>query len=507
MVSVADVVAHRRLRLRPRVYADRDGEVRWVATSELTDPTPFLEGGEILLTTGLETAGWTDEWSPYVTRLVRRGVVALGFAVGLTHEQVPPPLVAACEAEGLNLLEVPRATTFVAISRTTATLLEERQQHEERRALEMQRRLTRAALRPGAGSGVLRELAELLAGSAGAVDASGKYVDGPYGRAEHRLGPALVAAELDRIRPQGLRASSTVSTEAATHLLLPLGLSGRASSYLVASAPGRLSGGQRTAVTTAVALASLGMESRREERETVRRVRRRAIELVVDGDHATAATVLALAAGPETAGVVLPAQVTIVRATGPAGPDDAPDDALTDVEDLGASHGDRVLAARVGQELRVLAATGEVDRVVEVVAATGLRVGVGSTVAVADAVHSHTAAGHALARATSHAPVVRWQELMDSGVMGLLDPHRAHAFATDFLGPLRSNPEVDRLVETLACFLRHHGSQGAVAAELGIHRNTVRNRLTRVEAAIGSLGDPQVRVEAWLALRLAARDQ
>ncbi len=42
------------LRLRLLTGEDRlDRPVRWVAVSELTDPTPYLAGGELLLTTGV----------------------------------------------------------------------------------------------------------------------------------------------------------------------------------------------------------------------------------------------------------------------------------------------------------------------------------------------------------------------------------------------------------------------------------------------------------------------
>ena len=33
------------------------GQVRWVHSTELTDPTPWLRGGELLLTTGLQLHG------------------------------------------------------------------------------------------------------------------------------------------------------------------------------------------------------------------------------------------------------------------------------------------------------------------------------------------------------------------------------------------------------------------------------------------------------------------
>ena len=44
----------------------------------------------------------------------------------------------------------------------------------------------------------------------------------------------------------------------------------------------------------------------------------------------------------------------------------------------------------------------------------------------------------------------------------------------------------------------------AVAEELGLHRNTVRNRLEAIEAVLpGKLDDPQTRVSAWIALQIS----
>src|SRR5690349_8219584 len=72
--------------------------VRWVHTSELDDPTPFLEGGELLLTTGIKLGGGeadAEALRTYLHRLADAGVVGLGFGVGLTHGEVPEPLVRA----------------------------------------------------------------------------------------------------------------------------------------------------------------------------------------------------------------------------------------------------------------------------------------------------------------------------------------------------------------------------------------------------------------------------
>ncbi|WP_183096114.1 PucR family transcriptional regulator ligand-binding domain-containing protein, partial [Nocardioides stalactiti] len=103
MVDVAELLRAPGLALEPLHVPRPDAEIRWVATSELVDPAPFLEGGELLLTTGLATKGWRTQWDPYVGRLADAGVVGLGLGVGLTHARTPAGLRAACERHGLNL--------------------------------------------------------------------------------------------------------------------------------------------------------------------------------------------------------------------------------------------------------------------------------------------------------------------------------------------------------------------------------------------------------------------
>lgn len=68
------------------------------------------------------------------------------------------------------------------------------------------------------------------------------------------------------------------------------------------------------------------------------------------------------------------------------------------------------------------------------------------------------------------------------------------------LGPL-ADGEHDHLVRTLEAFLRLHGSLNAVARELYLHRNTVRQRLRRIAMLTGAdLGDADERLALQLAL-------
>src|SRR5256885_5357645 len=69
-----------------------DAPIRWVHISELVDPTPWLSGGELLLTTGM---GLTDEETQraYVARLVQHSIGGRGFGAGVRHHPGPPPLL------------------------------------------------------------------------------------------------------------------------------------------------------------------------------------------------------------------------------------------------------------------------------------------------------------------------------------------------------------------------------------------------------------------------------
>lgn len=148
-----------------------DRVVAWVHSTELADPTPFLEGGELLLTTGI-ALGPHEE---YVRRLVAAGAVGLGFGTGLSHDRVPEDLVRAAGEVGLALLEVPRDTPFIAITKAVSRAVAADEYAALARTGAAQRALTRAAVADGA-PGVVRRLARLIDGAAALLDPDGSPV-------------------------------------------------------------------------------------------------------------------------------------------------------------------------------------------------------------------------------------------------------------------------------------------------------------------------------------------
>ncbi|MFF4654989.1 helix-turn-helix domain-containing protein [Streptomyces sp. NPDC001381] len=169
-VPLAALLAREELALRQIAGPAGAGTVLHGAhTSEMADPYPYLLGGELLLTAGVhipQAAGAGSYFDDYVARIVAAGGAALGFGVAPVHDTVPRALVAACEAHGLPLIEVPPQTTFATVARAVWQLMERARTAELRRVTEAQQSLASAAARPDPVRSVLRRLAHRLGGRA-----------------------------------------------------------------------------------------------------------------------------------------------------------------------------------------------------------------------------------------------------------------------------------------------------------------------------------------------------
>jgi PucR family transcriptional regulator, purine catabolism regulatory protein len=100
--------------------------VRWVHSTELLDPTPWLRGGELLLTTGLQLMGAKPQ-REFVERLAEREIAGLGFGTGFVHRKLPAAILNTARKRGFPLFEVPYELPFIAVTeRVFAQLLNER---------------------------------------------------------------------------------------------------------------------------------------------------------------------------------------------------------------------------------------------------------------------------------------------------------------------------------------------------------------------------------------------
>ena len=114
-------------------------------------------------------------------------------------------------------------------------------------------------------------------------------------------------------------------------------------------------------------------------------------------------------------------------------------------------------------------------------------------------------ARRAAGRSGSERPFVQFEELVSEGMLALLEASGGPAVARRILQPLQARPPAERtmLIESATAWLENNGAWDRAAKQLGVHRHTLRNRITVLEQVLGldleRFGD---RAELWAALQL-----
>jgi purine catabolism regulator len=519
--TLASLVHHSALKLTVRAGEDRlDVPVRWAHVSELADPVPYMEGGELLLTTALKLdAEDAKAMRRYVKRLVGAGVVGLGFAIGVNYDEIPKVLVDTAEEEGLPLLEVPRRTPFIAISKAVSAAIAADQYRSVTAGFAAQRELTKQALTDGP-EGLLSALAAQVDGWAALYDASGAVVATAPEWSGRRA--ARLTSDVERLRDRPAPASSVVGgpdNEDRVELHT-LGTGRRPRAALAVGTASALGTAERYAVHSAIALLTLTTERSRSLQAAHERIGAAVLRLLLAGhpDHARAV------AGDLYGGLLdAPFRIIVGEST-----DGEPLDGLAEVvESAAARSGEAVLVVPEGPErLVVLAVDGgaAVEACAEYAAtregerAAGGReqggeedelvVGLSAPAGPIAAAAAYKQAEQALSVARRRGRVlVEHEQLAAGSVLPLLADDAVRAFADGLLRPLSEHDATGRgdLVASLRAWLSRHGQWDAAAADLGVHRHTLRYRMRRVEEILGrSLDDPDVRMELWLALKATA---
>ena len=87
-------------------HESAQAHVRWVHSTELPDPTPWLKGGELLLTTGMQLDGPKVQ-RELIERLADHEIAGLGFGTGFAHKRLPAALVTAARKRSLPAVRGP----------------------------------------------------------------------------------------------------------------------------------------------------------------------------------------------------------------------------------------------------------------------------------------------------------------------------------------------------------------------------------------------------------------
>jgi Purine catabolism regulatory protein-like family len=153
-----------------------DNPIRWVHVSELPDPTPWLEGGELLITTGLGIGELSRPQREYVRRLAQHGLAGLAFGVGFGWAEPPAALADEAEQVGFPLITVPYDVPFIALTKAISAQLANAQLARVERALEVHERLARAVLEGRGAPALLAIVGEHVGCSLALVDEAGRVV-------------------------------------------------------------------------------------------------------------------------------------------------------------------------------------------------------------------------------------------------------------------------------------------------------------------------------------------
>ncbi|MFE5946127.1 PucR family transcriptional regulator [Streptomyces sp. NPDC056480] len=506
-VSLAALLARRDLGLR-LLAGPEDVSIHWVHTSEMADPYPYLLGGELLMTAGVQLA----DPAHYVERVVEAGAAALAFGVTPVYDTVPAELVEACARHGLPLVEVPPRTPFTAVARALWRLMAEARLHELRRVTEAQQSLAAAAARPAPVPAVLGALASRLGGRAVLFGA-----DGTESVAAGREVPAETARALRDLagvlgpRPGG---PASASGDGGGLRLAAYALGG-GDGLALGVATERRGPSDHTIAGVAVVLLSLltaphrGADATVRDGALVRLLLGTAPAEIADSLGPGPWTVVHASGGDGTpfaaAGLAAALGTPLLDAGGTAPAAEGSGGTAPAAEGSGGTAPGSANSGRTapGAASAGGTATGAAPGVVRlllsapspVTAQSGWTLGVSAPVEAGGLAAADAQAARALRRAeATGADLVRHRP---GGFAALVDPDEATAHARALLAPL-SEP----LAETLGVWLSLHGGWDRTAAAMDIHRNTVRQRITRCAALLDrDLDDPDVRMELWFALK------
>lgn len=470
MLTVRDIVDLPGLELGLAAGAEGAGNaIRWVHVSELQDPTPWLEGGELLITTGLGVGELSRPQREYVRRLARHGLAGLAFGVGFGWAEPPEALAEEAERLGFPLLTVPYEVPFIALTKAISAHLANAQLARLERALEVHERLARAVLDGRGAAALLAVLGDHAGCALALVDESGRVVGE---RHSARLASCADVLELPVVADGerwALRAGKP-GGELSEYDRLVLHHGQTALAFELS---------RRHAVSAAeLRLAGDLLEDlehdRLDERETGRRIAAFGLD-----PHGSYAAMLGVAPAASSAEELRTAAARVLDARG--------------LRYLSAARSDRAsFLILADDESGCLAIAREL-----VDAVPGARVGVGRPT-------TGTGLGRSLLEARAAldavaAPVASYHDLGSLELLLSLPAAALEAFVARVLGPASGNTW---LLESLAALLDSGCRWSEAADRLGVHRHTLRYRMDQLRKQTGRHpDDPAQRMELWLAVK------
>ncbi len=481
-----------------------DHPISWAHVNELPDPTEWLDGGELLMTTGLGIPRRPRDQTRYLERLAEKRVAGLAIADQMNAPPLSRSFVARADALDLPVLFVYGNTPFVAISQAVAAANRDVLSKRFSTHLRVYETLGDVA-RSGAD---LPQLFERLTRISGyelhPVTPHGSALFPEIPPPPFRIPDELLAEALEQSMVKAPTALDLDidPDDGQRVFLVPIHTKHRALGVLVAISREETEGSRVVLhhVATIVSLLAAELLETRERRRREDGERLSQLLIADDADDRDGPRPTLGDAFPDEPPA--PACYAIVALV-----DD--EDGWSELHHLLSEHGLRHAIARRSDRGVVMVRVGEatVDAVAGLLAAALPRSAIGASRALP--------AGTPFVKARREARVALQRALTDGRPVHVFDDSPAPRWLSDdpstlamivdeILGPLIEHDRStgSELVKTLAVVLEENRSWKVAAERLFVHRQTLFQRGHRIEQLTGRrLNRTEDVCDLWLALR------
>ena len=480
LVTIRDLLANPRLGLSVRAgEAGLDRRVEWAYVSELEDPTPWIDGDVLILTTGMAIPQSPGRQRSYIRRLAERGLAGVAIARGMFAPPLSGQMRGEADARGIPVLEVAYEIPYLAIVREVVAANRKR---SEQRLLANLKIFDILRLETKEGPDVSR-----LFGRLEELSGYDLYLSSLSGRPLLEGVPPV---------PEDLRRALVDSLERTMPIAggysVPIVLQGRTVGHLVAvERPGRTPLGL-VAIEHMATIAALELVTLRRREEAIRREGTETLAEMLSGMLGVEAVKKRLS----LAGFDLERTLLLAAVSGEANDDD---ELHRRFVELGVPHllfHQRDLYVLIPERPDALGALSRVP---------GAVVGVSRPFTAAPSLEvqqreAHWALRHARQRLL---PIVEFSELHRQTSWLPPDPKALQAMVAEALGPVMEHDERHggELLRSLHVLLERNGNVVETARALQVHRNTIAYRMTQIERLTGrDLHRLQDLTELWLAI-------
>jgi purine catabolism regulator len=533
MITVQDILEIPELNLRLLAgHKSTSNPVRWVHITEVPDPTKWLKGGELLLTTGYSFVGDEHQQVAQIKRLIDHNISGLGFGTGFSFDKVPPAIVAVAEEYGFPLFEVPYHVPFLAITEAVASKIVNEQYSLLQRSLAVHEKLTKIVLEEKGLEAILSTLSALVGCSAVLFDFHGVVLcEAAYRR---HLGAELIADLWRMISDRRAdRQNFALSMEGVGSgvQVYPVVASHRIGAFLaVVKDSGDFSEYDRIILHNVVTVTALELVKKKAVAETEKRLAGDFFDELIASDlyeEEIARRLAFFGLEPQSPHLIVLVDIDVQEGEEAADRSDAAAQDIKErlhwsVDEFMARHDLLGISASRSDSVVVLVQPGKMDAkeiirlagelqavIAEMLPEISVSVGIGRPHRqLIDLRQSYYEASYAIKiRKLKGEPrvIASFDDLGSYGLLlGLQDTLSLEVFYDSVLGKLQDYDEQNSsdLVKSLACFLEANGHWGDAAEKLYVHRHTLRYRMKRVEEITGrELNQSQDRMEFWLALK------